>query len=660
MVALRTMTTIKKLPIWTPDSTRIQKTNLYRFTIFAEKRSHQHFPTYESLHRWSIEQPEIFWSLLADFTGLPASKWGTPIMGSHEATPGAEWFPKSRINFAENLLTQDDDTDAFVFWGEDKVQKKLSWAKLNKDVGDLAETLRDFGIKPGDRVAALMANAPETIVWFLATASLGAIWSSCSPDFGVDGIVDRFGQIEPRILVCSDGYFYNGKYHNCRKKITGTLSLLTSVETCVIVPYSDEKLDIKTMDRCQSMESFCARKEKQSPTFEKVPFSHPLYILYSSGTTGRPKCIVHSAGGALLTHAKEHQLHCDIKPGDRVFYFTTCGWMMWNWLVSALASKATVMLFDGSPFHPTPNILFDYIDQENITLFGTSAKYLDALRKNGTSPADTHNLSSLKTITSTGSPLAPSSFDYVYQKIKGDVHLASIAGGTDIVGCFMTGIPTKPVWKGEIQGPALGMATEVFDSQGSAIVGKQGELVCTKAFPSMPLKFWNDPEGKLYHEAYFTHFPGVWRHGDWVEETETGGFIIHGRSDTTLNPGGVRIGTAEIYRQVEHLEEIIESVAVGQAWHGDVRIILFVILRPNQILDQSLTKKIKQRIRTQCSPRHVPAKILQVVDIPRTNSGKISELAVQAAVHGRQINNLESLQNPDCLDTYVHLQELTT
>ena len=647
-------------PIWTPSPERIQQSNLHRFTGFAENRSGRDFPTYAALHRWSIQQSEEFWIALRDFLELPAPTSGDTAAKQLDKMPGAQWFPNTTLNFSENILSKNDASDAIVFWGEDKVQRRMSWTDLSRDVAKLAKTLSDFGIQPGDRVAALMANVPETIVWFLAASSLGAVWSSCSPDFGAAGVVDRFGQIQPRILVCNDEYFYNGKRHNCGPKIIEIISQIPSIETCVIVPYSNSgsALKIETMKKCVAMDSFCTTQEGPANTFLPLPFSHPLYILYSSGTTGRPKCIVHSAGGALLTHLKEHQLHCDIKSNDRVFYFTTCGWMMWNWLVSALASKATVMLFDGSPFYPTPNILFDYIDQESITFFGTSAKYIDALENNGLSPAKTHQLSSLKTITSTGSPLAPRSFDYVYENIKSDVHLASIAGGTDIVGCFMTGIPTAPVWKGEIQGPALGMATAVFDNTGIECTGEKGELVCTKPFPSMPLKFWNDPQGRLYRKAYFEHFPGVWRHGDWVEKTGTGGFIIHGRSDTTLNPGGVRIGTAELYRQAEQFEEIQESVAIGQTWNDDVRIILFVILKPDQKLRQELIERIMSRIREHCSPRHVPSKIIQVTDIPRTKSGKTSELAVREAVHGRQVHNLDSLENPECLALYHNLREL--
>ena len=647
-------------PLWIPDAERIQQSNLYGFISFLKDQNELLFSSYADLHQWSIDQPQAFWQALVNFSGITKSEWAGPVTINSNTMLDARWFPEVKLNFADQLLTRNDDAAAIIFWGEDKVQKKISWAKLNRDVGDLAQTLHDFGIKPGDRIAGLMGNVPEAVIWFLATVALGATWSSCSPDFGVDGVVDRFGQINPRILVCNDGYFYAGKHHDCREKISEIVSFLPSIEACVVVPYSETPLDTKSMSRCEPSELFCSKRKTSSVTFQQFPFSHPLYILYSSGTTGRPKCIVHSAGGALLTHVKEHQLHCDIKPGDKVFYFTTCGWMMWNWLVSALASKATLMLFDGSPFHPTPNILFDYIDRESISLFGTSAKYLDALRKNDVCPIDSHELSSLKTITSTGSPLAPSSFDYVYNRIKPNIHLASIAGGTDIVGCFMAGIPTEPVWRGQIQGPTLGMAVDVFDSEGNPCTNEKGELVCTQSFPSMPIEFWNDPDKRSYRRAYFADFPNVWKHGDWVEKTNNGGFIIHGRSDTTLNPGGVRIGTAEIYRQVEQLDTVLEAVAIGQEWLGDIRIVLFVVLKPEEALDEHLRTIIRDRIRKHCSPKHVPAKILQTNDIPKTKSGKISELAVRDAVHGRQLTNAQSLANPECLVAYEQLKELNS
>ena len=650
----------KSEPLWQPNDDRIVGSNLHRFMATVADQTGLKIDDYRVLHNWSITDPSSFWRHLVDFSNLRASTWGERELVDGEKMPGARWFPDAKLNFAENMLRRCDESDAIVFWGESGLRKQLSWRNLNERVAILADVFRDFGIKPGDRIAGFMPNVPETVIWFLATASVGAIWSSCSPDFGVDGVLDRFGQIKPRILVACDGYFYNGTRHEALPKLSEILGSLPTIEKCVVVPYASEKPSLVTLENTILFDEFVAGYSDCEISFEQLPFSHPLYILYSSGTTGRPKCIVHSAGGALLTHVKEHQLHCDVKPGDRVFYFTTCGWMMWNWLVSALASKATLVLYDGAPFHPDGNILFDYTDAAQITLFGTSPKFIDALSKAALSPIDTHDLSSLRTITSTGSPLAPESFDYVYRAIKHDVHLASIAGGTDIVGCFVAGVPTEPVWRGEIQGPALAMATAVFDESGHSRFGQKGELVCTKPFPSMPVRFWNDSDGARYHAAYFNHFPGIWRHGDWAEVTLRGSFIIHGRSDATLNAGGVRIGTAEIYRQVEQLDEVIESVAIGQAWERDIRIVLFVILRPSLVLNHNLTKKIKERLRKHCSPRHVPARIVAVKDIPRTKSGKISELAVRDVVHGRHVENAEALANPETLDFFKDVSELRT
>ena len=646
------------VPLWEPNNRRIAQSNMKQFMDTASTKTGLDLSNYRSLHDWSINNSASFWRQLIEFSGLQASSWGERDLIDGEKMPGAQWFPDASLNYAENILCKSDESDAILFWGENGLRRRLSWLGLTQQVAVLSSVLRNFGIRPGDRVAAMMPNIPETIVWFLATASVGAIWSSCSPDFGIDGVLDRFTQIAPRILVACDAYFYNGKQHDVLPKLTDILDGLPSVDTCVLVPHVNPKPLIKRIKNTVLFEEFISGNHETEIFFEQLPFSHPLYILYSSGTTGRPKCIVHSAGGALLTHIKEHQLHCDISPGDRVFYFTTCGWMMWNWLVSALGSKACLALYDGAPFHPDHNILFDYVDTCKITLFGTSAKFIDSLAKTPVSPIDTHDLSSLKTITSTGSPLSAESFEYVYRSIKKDVHLASIAGGTDIVGCFMTGIPTEPIWRGEIQGPALGMATKIFDSAGNSVVGNKGELVCTRPFPSMPVHFWNDPDGSRYHAAYFDHFPGVWRHGDWAEVTERGSFIIYGRSDATLNAGGIRIGTAEIYRQVEQLAEIIESVAIGQEWEGDIRIILFVTLRPTVKLSQTLIEKIKARLRQYCSPRHVPALVLSVNDIPRTKSGKVSELAVRDTVHGKDVEYIEALANPESLMQFKNRLEL--
>ena len=646
-------------PLWQPNNDRIAGSNLRRFMLSAEYRNNVEFPSYRDLHRWSIEHPSRFWRRLVEFSRLKAN-WGERELTNGDAMPGAIWFPEARLNFTENLLRRCDDSEAILFWGEGGLRQQLSWRELNDRVAALSNVLRESGIKPGDRIAGYMPNLPETIVWFLATASLGAIWSSCSPDFGAEGVLDRFGQIKPRLLVTCDGYFYNGTRHDILPKLANILRCLPTVEKCIVVPYVSKKPSLAALENTVLLGDFLDGSTESNICYEQLPFSHPLYILYSSGTTGPPKCIVHSAGGALLTHVKEHQLHCDVKPGDRIFYYTTCGWMMWNWLVSALASEATLVLYDGAPFQPDGNILFDYVDAAGITLFGTSAKFIDSLSKASLAPIHTHNLASLKTITSTGSPLAPESFEYVYRAIKRDVHLASIAGGTDIVGCFVAGVPIEPVWPGEIQGPALGMATEVFDDSGQPRFDKKGELVCTRPFPSMPLRFWGDADGSQYHAAYFSHFPDVWRHGDWAEATGRGSFIIHGRSDATLKAGGVRIGTAEIYRQVDQLDEIIESVAIGQEWEGDVRIVLFVILRPNVMFDSALTDKIKNRLRSHCSPRHVPARIIPVQDIPRTKSGKLSELAVRDVVHGKAVTNAEALANPEALELYRNSPELQT
>ena len=647
-------------PLWQPSDDRIATTNLHGFMTIVAHETGLKIGDYRELHRWSITDPSSFWRHVIQFSGLQASTWGERGLVDGNAMPGAQWFPDATLNFAENLLRRNDETDAIIFWGEGGLRRRTSWHDLNRSVAILSDALRDFGIKSGDRIAGFLPNIPEAIIWFLATASIGAIWSSCSPDFGVDGVVDRFAQIKPRILVACNSYSYNGTHHDTLPKLADILRRLPTIEKCVVVPYEEETPTLVALDDAVLFDEFIAGYNDCEIVFEQLPFSHPLYILYSSGTTGRPKCIVHSAGGALLTHVKEHQLHCDVKPGDRVFYFTTCGWMMWNWLVSALASEATLVIYDGAPFHPDGNVLFDYADDAQVTLFGTSAKFLDPLSKAAFPPISTHKLSALKTITSTGSPLAPESFDYVYRAIKRDVHLASIAGGTDIVGCFVAGVPTEPVWRGEIQGPALAMETAVFDEQGHPLLNKGGELVCTKPFPSMPLRFWNDTDGTRYRDAYFNHFPGVWRHGDWAEMTERGSFIIHGRSDATLNAGGVRIGTAEIYRQVEQLDEVLESVAVGQKWENDLRIVLFLVLRPNLTLDDTLIDKIKTRLRKNCSPRHVPARIVAVKDIPRTKSGKLSELAVRDVVHGRSVTNSDALENPEALHFFQNIPELRT
>jgi acetoacetyl-CoA synthetase len=610
--------------------------------------------SYDELHAWSIERSEDFWNLVWDFCKVEGEK-GRRTLVDGNRMPGAQWFPEGRLNFAQNLLRSRDDSDAIVFWGEDKVRKRLSHRALYELVSRLAQALAAAGVKKGDRVAAYLPNLPEAAAAMLATASLGAIWSSCSPDFGVQGVLDRFGQIEPKVLFCADGYYYGGKGFDSQERVGEVLAKLPTVRKTVVLPYLEEPATVGV-----SLEEFIRPFKPADIAFEQVEFNHPLYILYSSGTTGVPKCIVHGTGGVLLQHLKEHQLQSDVKPGDRIFYFTTLGWMMWNWLVSGLASGATLLLYDGSPFIERGRLLFDFADAEGMTHFGTSAKFIDALAKGGLKPKETHRLEKLRAVLSTGSPLVAEGFDYIYQNVKDDVCLSSISGGTDIVSCFVLGNPMGPVYRGEIQAKGLGMAVEVFDESGKSLANQKGELVCTRPFPSMPIGFWNDPDGAKYRAAYFEKYPNVWRHGDWTEITPRGGIVIYGRSDTVLNPGGVRIGTAEIYRQVEQLEEVLESLVIGQDWQGDVRVVLFVKLRDGQSLSEELSAKIKKRIRDNTTPRHVPAKILQVQDIPRTKSGKIVELAVREMVHGRAVKNIEALANPEALDSFKNRSELTT
>jgi acetoacetyl-CoA synthetase len=578
--------------------------------------------------------------------------------------PGARWFPEARLNYAENLLRRRDRSPAIVFWSEDRLKSAVTCAELYSEVSRLSQALRAAGVTPGDRVAGYMPNAPGAVIAMLATASLGAVWSSCSPDFGVQGVVDRFGQIEPKVLFAADGYFYNGKTIDTVDRLKEISGNLPSVEKVVVVPYTQPRPPISGIPRAVNVHDLMAPYRPRDIRFERFPFDHPLYILYSSGTTGVPKCIVHGAGGTLLQHMKEHQLHVDLKPGERLFYFTTCGWMMWNWLASALASRATLVLYDGSPFVAGGRILFDCADAARITVFGTSAKFIDSAAKAGLKPRLSHRLTAMKSMLSTGSPLAPEGFDYVYREVKRDLHLASISGGTDLISCFVLGNPTAPVWRGEIQGPGLGMKVEVFDDTGRPVRSQKGELVCTAPFPSMPVGFWNDPDGAQYRAAYFEKFPGVWCHGDYIELTGHGGFVIYGRSDAVLNPGGVRIGTAEIYRQVESLDEVVESLVIGQDWPPDrptdVRVVLFVRLRDGIRLDDELVEKIKRTIRNNATPRHVPARIVEVPDIPRTRSGKIVELAVRNVVHGRPVKNLDALANPEALAHYKDRAELAS
>jgi acetoacetyl-CoA synthetase len=645
-------------PLWTPSVEDVRNAPMTKFMKEANSRYGLGLETFDDLHAWSVRQREDFWALIWDFCGVIGEP-GSRVLVDGDKMPGAAFFPDAMLNFAENFLQLDGDSDAIVFKGEDKVSYRLSWSQLRAQVSQLQQALRAAGVKEGDRVAAMMPNMPETVVCMLATTSLGAIWSSCSPDFGEQGVLDRFGQIEPVVFVSVDGYWYNGKQQNVTGKVKAIVEKLPTLRKVILIDYLGTAAQAATdVPLSTAYADVLAEFAPKPLEFTRMPFNHPVYILFSSGTTGIPKCIVHGAGGILLQHLKEQQLHAGIKAGDRFFYFTTCGWMMWNWLVSGLATGATLLLYDGSPFHPNGNVLFDFAQAEKMTYFGTSAKFIDALRKSELRPMDTHDLSTVRVMSSTGSPLSPEGFVYVYEAIKKDIHLASISGGTDIAACFVLGIPLKPVWIGEIQGPGLGMATDVWDDDGKHIVGEKGELVCTKAFPSMPVMFWNDADGSKYHSAYFERFDNIWCHGDFAEWTQHGGMIIHGRSDATLNPGGVRIGTAEIYNQVEQMSEIVEAIAIGQIWDNDVRVVLFVRLAPGVQLDAELDKKIKAKIRTGATPRHVPAKIVAVADIPRTKSGKITELAVRDLVHGRTVKNKEALANPEALDLFKDIPEL--
>ncbi len=645
-------------PLWTPSEGRIANSNLTAFMNRVCSQRAVSIPDYGALYQWSIDEPQKFWKSVWDFGGIIAQRRGRVVLRNGDKMPGAQWFPEARLNFAQNLLRRHDDSAAIIFWSEDRIRRVLSHRELVEQVARLAQAMRAAGVSRGDRVAAYLPNMPETVIAMLATAAVGAVWSSCSPDFGAQGVLDRFGQIEPKILLGADGYYYNGKTHDSLVKLRAIVDGLPSLVQTVVVPYVSAEPLLSGIRRSVYLRDFVAGHETSEIEFESLPFDHPLYIMYSSGTTGVPKCIVHGAGGTLIQHLKEHLLHVDLKPADRLFYFTTCGWMMWNWLVSGLASEATLLLYDGSPFYPDGNVLFDFADEAGMTVFGTSAKFIDAVSKAGLEPMKTHKLTSLRAVLSTGSPLVPESFDFVYQKIKRDICLSSISGGTDIVSCFALGNPILPVWRGELQCRGLGMRVEVFDEQGRPVTGQKGELVCTAAFPSMPVDFWNDPEQKKYHAAYFERFPGIWCHGDYVELTEHDGIIIYGRSDAVLNPGGVRIGTAEVYRQAEQIEEVEESLVIGQQWHGDVRVVLFVRLRDGLSLDVALVKKIKDRIRHHTTPRHVPAKVIQVADIPRTKSGKIVELAVRNVVHGEPVRNKEALANPDALELFKDLAEL--
>ena len=654
------MNHVAKEQIWTPTPQRVANSGISKFASYVEAKTGTALKNYDGLHRFSINHQEVFWQNLWDYCEVQGEGSG-PVLINENQMPGAKYFPQHKLSFAENLLVRKGTDDAIVFWGEDKVKMRLSWDELHQQVSQLQQAFRSIGISAGDRIAAMVPNRPESIIAMLAASSICAIWSSCSTDFGEQGVLDRFSQIEPKLFIACDGYWYNGKQIDVGDKVTAICAKLQSKNTLIMSYLGRADALAERIEGCDLFDDIRSSFNAKEVEFERLPFDHPLYILFSSGTTGIPKCMVHSQGGILLQHLKEHQLHCDIQAGDRVFYFTTCGWMMWNWLATVLASGATLMLYDGSPFAPDGNILFDYAEQEKFTFFGTSAKFIDALRNSGLTPKDSHDLSVVRTITSTGSPLADENFRYVYSSIKSDIHLASMSGGTDLAACLVLGIPTKPVFLGEIQGPALAMAIDVWDDDGNSLLQEKGELICSKPFPSMPIEFWNDADGKKYHEAYFDQFDNIWCHGDFAEWTTNGGMIIHGRSDATLNPGGVRIGTAEIYNQVEQLEEINEAICIGQTWqggHGDIRVVLFVVMANGIELTDDVIAKIKNKIRVGASPRHVPAIIVSVADIPRTKSGKITELAVRDIVHRREVKNKEALANPEALELFRDIPEL--
>ena len=642
--------------LWSPSADAIEHSRLTEFTRFAEQSTGQNFDAYEDLHAWSVAAPGTFWQLAWQYFGIEHSRAADQDVIGLDQFPGTTWFPGSRLNYAENLLRERSEKIAFISYLENGDRRELSYNALYAETASVVHFLQTQGIRSGDRVAGWLPNVPETVVAMLAASSLGAVWSSCSPDFGSPGALDRFGQIEPRVLFACDGYYYGGKVIDIRDKVRAVAQAIPSIETLVWVPVLSDQIDLH-------------KKEHHYPSlitdapppieFAQLPFDHPLFILYSSGTTGKPKCIVHGQGGTLIQHMKEHQLHLDLSETDRLFFFTTCGWMMWNWLVSALATRCTVVLFDGSPFHPDPATLLDITAKESVTVFGISAKFLNGTQKAGVKPVQSHDLATMRMLISTGSPLTHEGFRYVYQDIKPDCHLVSMSGGTDLISCFMLGNPNLPVYEGELQSPGLGMAVEIWDDEGRPIRQEKGELVCTVPFPSTPIGFWNDAEDKKFRAAYFDRFPNTWVHGDYAEQTPTGGYIIHGRSDAVLNPGGVRIGTAEIYAQVEHFDDIVDAVCIGQEWQGDVRVILFIVLREDLILNQALIDQIKLRIRNFASPRHTPSQVIQVPDIPRTMSGKIAELAVRDVVHGRDVKNTSALANPEALAHFAEIAALS-
>ena len=648
--------------LWQPSERQIEEAQVTQFARQVIRKRRLELNSYPDFYRWSVEEPEAFWSEVWDLCGVVASRKGSTVLVDGDKMPGARWFPEARLNFAENLLRRGDRGDAFVLWDEGGPRRRLSYSELTSDVSRAAQALQALGLRAGDRVAAFIPNIPEAGMLALAALSQGIVWSSCSPDFGVDGVLERFAQIEPKVLFCADGYRYNGETHGSLERVREIAERLPTLRKVVVVPHLDEQVDVYEVPKAVTLGEWLRRHTPGDIAFAQLPFDHPVFILFTSGTTGKPKCIVHGAGGTLLQALKMLKLHFDLRPGERYFYYCTTNWVVWNILFTSLCAEASVMLYDGSPFAKGARILFDYAERERITHFGTSAKFIDALAKRGLQPVKTHDLSSLRVILSTGSPLVAESFDYVYQSIKREVCLSSISGGTDIMGAFADGSTVLPVYRGELQCRSLGMAVEVFDPQGNALINEKGELVCTRPFPSMPLGFWNDRGDERYHAAYFARYPGVWCHGDWCELTERGTMLIYGRSDATLNPGGVRIGTAEIYRVVERIDEVEESVAIGQLWPpdqpSDTRVVLFVRMRAGRALEPHIEDRIRAEIRRHASPRHVPARIVQVQDIPRTKNGKVVELAVKAVVHGMPVANTEALANPEALELFRDLPEL--
>jgi len=656
------MTAPKKL--WEPSQEAIENAQITQFARAIVRKHRLDLNSYPEFYRWTVEEPEQFWSEVWDFCGVISSRKGPVVLVDGERMPGARWFPEARLNFAENLMRRGDRGDALVFWDERGFQRRVSYSDLTSEVSRAAQALQALGLRAGDRAAAFIPNLPETMALALAALSQGLVWASCSPDFGIEGVLERFGQIEPKVLFCADGYRYNGEEHDSLERVREIAERLPTVRKVVVVPHLDPEVDVSDIPKAVRLDEWLRRYQPGDIAFAQLPFDHPAYILFTSGTTGKPKCIVHGAGGTLLQGLKMYKLQFDLRPGDRFFYFCTTNWVVWNLLFGALMAEASVMLYDGSPFARDGRILFEYAQRERITHFGTSAKYLDAIAKRGVRPREHYDLPGMRMLLSTGSPLAPESYDFVYSFVKKDVCLSSISGGTDIMAAFADANAVLPVYRGEMQCRSLGMAVEVYDEDGNSIVGKKGELVCTKPFPSMPLGFWNDRGDERYHAAYFDKYPNVWCHGDWSELTERGTMIVYGRSDATLNPGGVRIGTAEIYRVVERIAEVEEAVAIGQLWPPDkptdTRVVLFIKLGENQILDENLEERIRAEIRNHASPRHVPAKIVQVSDIPRTKNGKVVELAVRSAVHGMPIGNTDALANPEALELFRDLPELAT